>query len=64
MDGPRLLSALLVSAYLLAGSQLEERKLLIYHGERYRRYRTRVAGLLPLPWRILTKKEAERLLHD
>ena len=64
MDGPRLLSALLVSAYLLIGSWLEERKLMIYHGERYRRYRARVAGLVPLPWRILTKAQAEELLRE
>lgn len=64
MDGPRLLSASLISAYLLIGSRLEERKLMIYHGERYRRYRARVAGLLPLPWRILTQAEAEELLRE
>jgi len=63
MDGARLLSALLVSGYLVVGSRLEERKLMVYHGDRYLRYRARVPGLIPSPWRWLTKVEAERLLR-
>ncbi len=64
MDESRLLSALLISGYLLVGSWLEERKLLVYHGERYRRYRQRVPGLIPLPHRYLTREEANRLLEE
>lgn len=64
MDPARLVSALLISAYLVAGSLLEERKLLVYHGERYRRYRQRVPGLIPLPHRHLSREEARRLLEE
>lgn len=61
MDAATLLSVLLISAYLVVGSRLEERKLLVYHGERYRRYMQRVAGLIPLPGRTLSRREAEDL---
>jgi methanethiol S-methyltransferase len=62
MDPARLLSALLISGYLVVGSRLEERKLMVYHGERYRRYSARVPGLIPLPGRHLTREEAQSLL--
>ncbi len=64
MDAARLTSALMMTGYLVLGSLLEERKLLVYHGERYRRYRERVPGLIPLPHRHLTRKQAEELLKD
>jgi protein-S-isoprenylcysteine O-methyltransferase Ste14 len=64
MDTARLLSAFMVSGYLFIGSMLEERKLLVYHGERYQRYRERVPGLVPLPHRFLTRQEASRLLRE
>ena len=41
---------------------LEERKLIQYHGERYRLYRERVPALLPSPWRRLSTEEAESIL--
>jgi protein-S-isoprenylcysteine O-methyltransferase Ste14 len=63
MDPARLVSALMITAYLVFGSWLEERKLLHYHGDRYRLYRERVAPLIPMPHRILTRKEAEQLLQ-
>jgi len=63
MNLAMLFTALLLSGYFVVGSRLEERKLLRYHGERYRRYRERVPGLLPRPWRYLTRDEAERLLR-
>jgi len=56
-----LLTAVLATLYFLFGSRLEERKLLVYHGERYRRYRNRVPGLIPLPWRVLSSEEARAL---
>jgi protein-S-isoprenylcysteine O-methyltransferase Ste14 len=61
MDAARLLSALLASGYFVVGSRLEERKLVAVHGEAYRRYRVRVPGLVPLPWRYLDTAEAEEL---
>lgn len=61
MHAATLVSVLMISAYFVIGSRLEEKKLLVYHGERYRRYMQRVAGLLPLPGRILTRREAREL---
>jgi len=58
----QLLIYSLVTLYLIIGSRLEERKLVAYHGKVYEAYRKRVAGLVPLPWKILSKKSAEQLL--
>ncbi|MCB1754395.1 MAG: DUF1295 domain-containing protein [Gammaproteobacteria bacterium] len=57
MDKMQLLSSLLITLYLVVGSILEERKLVRYHGEIYRRYQQRVAGLFPLPWKFLKSGE-------
>jgi len=64
LDAAQLTATLLGSAYFVLGSRLEERKLLIYHGERYRRYRERVPGLIPLPWKYLRADEVPALLAD
>jgi len=61
MDTALLITALCLTLYFWWGSLLEERKLLIYHGELYAEYRRRVPGLLPLPWRYLSRTEAEFL---
>jgi protein-S-isoprenylcysteine O-methyltransferase Ste14 len=63
MDPARLLSAVLISLYLIIGSRIEERKLLVYHGDVYREYRRLVPGLIPIPWRRLSRKQADDLLH-
>ncbi|GAB6039547.1 methyltransferase family protein [Endothiovibrio diazotrophicus] len=62
MEPALLLSAILVTAYFVLGSRLEERKLIAYHGERYRRYRERVPALIPWKGRALTASEAEFLV--
>jgi protein-S-isoprenylcysteine O-methyltransferase Ste14 len=36
-----------ISVYILVGSELEERKLIAAYGDAYRRYRARVARLIP-----------------
>ena len=64
MDVARLTSSLCVTAYLWVGSLLEERKLLALHGAPYARYRAAVAGLVPLPGRLLTRAQAEALLAE
>jgi protein-S-isoprenylcysteine O-methyltransferase Ste14 len=64
MSTTQLLTYSLVTLYLVIGSRMEERKLIAYHGEVYQRYRQRVPGLLPLPWRYLSKADAEKLLEQ
>jgi len=59
MNAAWLLAALAVTLYFALGSRLEERKLLVLYGERYRRYRKRVPALIPLPWKTLGREEAE-----
>lgn len=54
----------LITLYLIIGSRLEERKLIAYHGEVYRRYRKQVPGLVPLPWKYLTAQRANELLES
>lgn len=63
MDPARLVSALAITLYLVVGSILEERKLTIYHGEIYRKYQQRVPGLIPRPWRFLSRDEAAELVE-
>ena len=62
MSEAMLLSALVMTIYFVVGARLEERKLIAYHGERYRRYMARVAGLLPLPWKTLSEAQARELV--
>ena len=58
MDAAMLVSALAITLYFIVGSWLEEKKLIAIHGDTYRRYRERVPGLLPLPWKYLSREEA------
>ncbi len=58
MNAAWLVTISFVTLYFVLGSRLEEDKLLRYHGNTYRKYRERVPGLLPLPWRFLSKKAA------
>jgi len=64
MSVTTLLSSVIITLYFLVGSRLEEKKLLVYHGNIYRRYMSRVPGLIPLPWKFLTAEEAEVLLKQ
>jgi protein-S-isoprenylcysteine O-methyltransferase Ste14 len=61
MNAALLLSALWITAYFIVGSRLEESKLLTRFGGRYREYMGRVPGLLPRPWKVLSREEARRL---
>lgn len=61
MNPPVLLGAIVITLYFVIGSRLEERKLIAYHGASYARYRARVPGLVPLPWRWLSRREAADL---
>jgi len=62
MNGPLLVSALMITAYFVVGSKLEEGKLVAIYGETYRRYMAKVPGLIPLPWKYLTASEAAFLM--
>lgn len=62
MNGAMLVSAVLLTLYFIVGSHFEEKKLIAYHGDVYRRYMQRVPGLIPLPWRSLSPAEAAALL--
>lgn len=53
-----LVSASAITLYFTIGSWFEERKLIALHGDAYRRYRTRVAALVPLPGKVLSREEA------
>lgn len=64
MDSARLVAALVVTGYLWLGSRLEERKLLEELGPAYRHYCARVPGLLPRPWRYLSRAEWIRMNAD
>lgn len=44
------LVGLILSIYLVVGSLLEERKILVVYGDRYRQYQQKVSMLLPLKW--------------
>ena len=63
MDPAMLVSALIITLYLFLGSRLEERKLVIFHGDRYRDYQKQVPGLIPRPWRYLSRQQSEKLLE-
>ncbi|MES9964380.1 MAG: hypothetical protein ABW116_12635 [Candidatus Sedimenticola sp. 20ELBAFRAG] len=62
MNPEFLVTAILATLYFVFGSRLEERKLIAYHGEVYRRYMARVPGLIPRPWRYLSTGEAHELV--
>ncbi len=61
MDLAFFTSAVVMTLYFIIGARLEEQKLIIYHGEKYCRYREMVPGLLPLPWHYLSREQAKEL---
>ncbi len=64
MDAGFLLSASMITIYIVIGSRLEEKKLSVYHGPVYQEYTRRVPGLFPLPWKYLTRQQACELLNQ
>ncbi|NOQ78438.1 MAG: hypothetical protein GQ546_03450, partial [Gammaproteobacteria bacterium] len=60
----QLLVYSLVTAYFVIGSKIEEQKLIAYHGEVYKKYQQKVAGVIPLPWKILSAEQAQQLLSE
>ena len=61
MNAALLVTAGCLTIYLFLGSRREERDLIARYGERYRYYRERVPALFPLPWRYLSRQQADRL---
>ncbi len=64
MNAPLLVSAVAITLYFVVGSKLEERKLVARFGEKYCSYMAKVPGLIPLPWKYLTAREADALLNS
>ena len=64
MNLSMLVSAIMLTGYFIVGSRLEERKLVQYHGDVYRRYMARVPGIFPLPWKFLRREQARELSAD
>ena len=61
MDYLFLTTAVIATLYLVLGARLEEEKLVAYHGEVYRRYSQLVPGLIPRPWRYISRAQAMQL---
>ncbi len=61
MDSARLAAALTITLYIWLGAYLEDRKLEREWGARYRDYRAKIPGLLPRPWRYLSRTDYENL---
>lgn len=64
LDPIMLTNAIMITLYFIIGSRLEERKLIQYHGEIYQRYQQHVPGLIPRPWKYLSRSEAEVLINS
>lgn len=57
LNGAAITVNLVLSAYIIVGTLLEERKLVIEFGEEYRHYQDRVSMFIPLKW--LTAKRPQ-----
>lgn len=62
MNAGWLVASVLMTAYFILGSRLEENKLINEYGQNYARYRRRVPGIIPLPGRSLSKTEAADIM--
>jgi protein-S-isoprenylcysteine O-methyltransferase Ste14 len=47
-----LVTNIILTLYFIVGTVLEERKLLIEHGDDYRRYQEKVSMLIPIKWLV------------
>lgn len=61
MSSSSLVTTLMIIGYFLIGSWLDETKLVAEIGDAYANYRTKVGGIVPLPWRHLSVSEADAI---
>lgn len=64
LDLAQIISTALISVYFVIGSRLEERRLIAELGDSYREYIREVPGLIPLPWRGMSRERAEQLMNQ
>lgn len=64
MNSLMLVTAIFMTLYFFIGSRLEEEKLQSYYGDVYKDYIKRVPGLIPLPWKFLSKAEADAIINE
>lgn len=57
MDTAQFASTLLISAYFVVGSCMEEKKLIREFGDSYKEYQRKVPALIPMPWKYLSKDD-------
>ena len=62
MNGALLITAVMLTLYVVVGSRREENDLIARYGAQYREYRKRVPALIPLPWRYLSLRQAQDIL--
>ncbi len=62
MNSGRLATSIMATLYLFLGSRHEENMLVERFGAGYAEYRKKVPGLIPLPWKYLSRREAATLV--
>jgi protein-S-isoprenylcysteine O-methyltransferase Ste14 len=63
LDLARIAISLVLSAYLVVGTLLEERKLILEFGDKYRMYQHQVSMFIPLKW-LRSRLQSRSRNHD
>lgn len=61
LDQLSLVSTLMITAYLIIGSRLEDKKLIAEFGPGYAEYTHQVPGLIPIPGKSLSAQQSRQL---
>lgn len=64
MNDLMLVTAILLSLYIVIGYRMEEKKLIACHGNTYKTYQSKVPGIIPLPWKFLTTRDARQIINS